>query len=120
MEKAKEFFQSVRKAVKSKWSHSDKLIMTSNKAKRAPVVAASDSKLEESLVPSVSKNAPVGSKNYSAVIWSEDEEELAEIIEISALTSSNTSAKANESESETECSEEDSEAKMSRYLASEH
>jgi len=42
--------------------------MTSNKAKRAPVVAASDSKLEESLVPSVSKNAPVGSKNYSAVI----------------------------------------------------
>jgi hypothetical protein len=109
MKKAKEFFQSVRKAVKWKQSHGDEL--TSNKAKWAPVAAASDSKLEESL--SISQKAPVRSKSYTTVIQSKDEEELAEIIEIPTPTSSNTSTKANESESEIKCPEEDSEAEMS-------
>ncbi|KAG1800173.1 uncharacterized protein BJ212DRAFT_1305311 [Suillus subaureus] len=101
-EKAKEFFH-----------HGDKL--TSNKAKRAPVAAASDSELEESLGLSISKKAPIRSKNYSVVVQSKDEEELnhdADIVKISAPMSSNTSAQANESESETECPKEDSEAEM--------
>ncbi|KAG1901006.1 uncharacterized protein F5891DRAFT_1188114 [Suillus fuscotomentosus] len=113
-EKAKKFFQSVRKAVKHKQSDGDKLIF--NKAKQAPVAAASDSKLEESLGLSISKKAPIRSKSYSVVIRSEDEEEElnhdADIIKISAPMSSNTSAKADESESETKCPKEDSEAEM--------
>jgi len=122
-EKAKDFFQSVKKVVKHKGGNEITLV-SSSKAKRTLVAASSDSEENPNTSISSTQAGPTRSKRTRrAIVRSEDEEDSlhgdAEIIEVPAPKSQPTGPGADkghngsESESEVESPEEDSEAEMS-------
>jgi hypothetical protein len=116
-EKAKDFFQSMKKAVKRKQSNEITTVSTS-KAKRTLIAVPSDSEENANQSTSTSRTGPTGGKRAQrAMVQSEDDEDSlhggAEVIEIPAPKPGHN---GNESESELESPEEDSEGEMSMCL----